>query len=1339
VFTETSTTGEKHKLQITGDDPDLIHTEKLDMTILTLPTRGVLFGPDGTTEITANTVIPNSDKDVDTSDGVTTFDVYYQPVAYQCGPDSFTVEYWDPLNAVSNIATIELEVTCVNDPPTSRDVTVGTDDVTPVSFTLTGSDPDMDVLTFRVINTDNLVGEVKWDVDDSVITNGREDMSEGDKNWALHFTYYPVERMESQTVYFTFEFIDPEGLTSGPHTASINVELSWVNTPPIAQDIFASTPEDTPVVITFTDPSIPLRTWSDIDGSEDVFPLFIRTVVPDGEGQVRTQSNTVVVANSEVTRNSDGVISVTYIPPADWSGTTTFTYYVTDTDGADSNIATVTVEVTPVNDPPLVSASPSSILVERLSSDSFTVEIWDIDSDSITLMLAAGNTIPIDLSELATVEWTLADQTEQAITTVTNSNPGQHYIVTITWSPEELLPDGSSGSFTVYALDSDGLQSSNRPVLTVQVVPNDPPYIVDRPDYTISVNEDEWDTMELTLAGADPQYYQTEFLDVIITSYPNTLPLKDDGVTITESNVPFTSPDSYGSDGETHNKVTITNVENFNGVDTFKFRVRDSNGAISPEQTVTITVAPVNDPPVAHDVLLVIYEDSCYDLNRCQERYTDPVTVDYVTINGYDTDGDDVTLYFNALTNLGNIYKRNSNGGVSRVDDLGTNFESPILTWEFYFEPQPDAHSVCEDNANPSVLTCEPYVVIPFSITDGDAVVPYTFTVVVLPTNDPPSSRDLQFTIDEDTELVIDLPAVDIDDAAETINARVTKIRPNSRGEFKDVDGNVIDGNDSDLPPGRVVVYNPPADAFSNPITTPMARFNFIVIDPQGAESEKTYTVTIFVRPTPDVIEYHGPRETTILEDTVAIVPFPQRGSAWNSIDEGEVTVVITRLSEKGSFCENKGGVCEDITELPHTLASKESRVFFYPLPNEFGDNYADFDYEVQLLPVGLTEKTTYEVTFTIHVTPVNDPPVLIPFFDLDPESGMHVLDEDTVSHFYFTATDIDSPPESLTAFWISQGSELDLTYYLCGSSESEDCDQDEILASLGEMPATDVALWRVEVHPDENVHGRTNMAFVVEDDEPLRSNIEPIRIDIRPINDAPVLEAKLVPRNKVETEVDGQVVGVSVTSLTDPDFLAFKEVKITITDDSGNGRFALENFDLSPESEDLANTPCRLAEDELSISCTTYINKIADWVSLVRYVVVEFEAEDPEDVDQMRTLTIVVDDLNNVDHRPDQNLYDTVVLEVPVIAKVNEYSGISTEGNEPEDNSFLIGAGIGGAFLGLLLIAAVAYFKRDSGDDVTKYFDKFSLEMDGTTQESPIYEGATTGGESALYVPNTE
>jgi hypothetical protein len=169
-------------------------------------------------------------------------------------------------------------------------------------------------------------------------------------------------------------------------------------------------------------------------------------------------------------------------------------------------------------------------------------------------------------------------------------------------------------------------------------------------------------------------------------------------------------------------------------------------------------------------------------------------------------------------------------------------------------------------------------------------------------------------------------------------------------------------------------------------------------------------------------------------------------------------------------------------------------------------------------------------------------------------------------------------------------------------------------------------------------------------------------------------------------------------------------------------------------EFEDLANTPCRLAEDELSISCTTYINKIADWVSLVRYVVVEFEAEDPEDVDQMRTLTIVVDDLNNVDHRPDQNLYDTVVLEVPVIAKVNEYSGISTEGNEPEDNSFLIGAGIGGAFLGLLLIAAVAYFKRDSGDDVTKYFDKFSLEMDGTTQESPIYEGATTGGESVIY-----
>ena len=56
--------------------------------------------------------------------------------------------------------------------------------------------------------------------------------------------------------------------------------------------------------------------------------------------------------------------------------------------------------------------------------------------------------------------------------------------------------------------------------------------------------------------------------------------------------------------------VTYTPVPNFNGLDSFKFKV-SAGGLDSEEADVNITVVPVNDPPVANgDVLSNVAEDS---------------------------------------------------------------------------------------------------------------------------------------------------------------------------------------------------------------------------------------------------------------------------------------------------------------------------------------------------------------------------------------------------------------------------------------------------------------------------------------------------------------------------------------------------------------------------------------------------------------------------------------------------------------------------------------------------------------------------------------------------------
>lgn len=70
--------------------------------------------------------------------------------------------------------------------------------------------------------------------------------------------------------------------------------------------------------------------------------------------------------------------AITYWPPADWSGTTTLTFQVTDNRGATSSPGTVTIVVMPVNDPPVV--QPVSLTTDEDTPVETTLSGTDIDS-----------------------------------------------------------------------------------------------------------------------------------------------------------------------------------------------------------------------------------------------------------------------------------------------------------------------------------------------------------------------------------------------------------------------------------------------------------------------------------------------------------------------------------------------------------------------------------------------------------------------------------------------------------------------------------------------------------------------------------------------------------------------------------------------------------------------------------------------------------------------------------------------------------------------------------------------------------------------------------------------
>ena len=136
------------------------------------------------------------------------------------------------------------------------------------------------------------------------------------------------------------------------------------NRAPLAQNDAAVTPEDEPVRIAL------LRNDFDPDGDP------IRLVALD-----TTQTAGRVRADA-------GDTSVTYIPPPDFNGEDRFEYRIADVYGAEA-VATVTITVTPVNDPPrIVSIPPAVAYVNSLFE--YPVNATDPDGDAVTFAVVSG-------------------------------------------------------------------------------------------------------------------------------------------------------------------------------------------------------------------------------------------------------------------------------------------------------------------------------------------------------------------------------------------------------------------------------------------------------------------------------------------------------------------------------------------------------------------------------------------------------------------------------------------------------------------------------------------------------------------------------------------------------------------------------------------------------------------------------------------------------------------------------------------------------------------------------------------------------------------------------------
>jgi F5/8 type C domain-containing protein/Big-like domain-containing protein len=246
------------------------------------------------------------------SDGNSFDTVVYTPNHGFLGHDRFTYKVTDGRGEVSNVATVSITVVAPPPPPpTAKNLSVQTTSNANVTITLTGTDPiPNDKLKFSVVDQPINGMLFKDKIPDTVIyqpdLNGQ-------------FIGHDV---------FTYRATDRLGVNSTIATVFITVKAAPPPPPPTqkptANNLTSSTSENKPVVITLT------------GSSPTNSALRFAVVTMPSHGSITSPT-----ANT-----------VTYTPTNGYFGPDSFTYRATDSHGVNSTIATVSITVNPVQQPP---------------------------------------------------------------------------------------------------------------------------------------------------------------------------------------------------------------------------------------------------------------------------------------------------------------------------------------------------------------------------------------------------------------------------------------------------------------------------------------------------------------------------------------------------------------------------------------------------------------------------------------------------------------------------------------------------------------------------------------------------------------------------------------------------------------------------------------------------------------------------------------------------------------------------------------------------------------------------------------------------------------------------
>ncbi|MEY2652436.1 MAG: hypothetical protein RLZZ321_1529, partial [Bacteroidota bacterium] len=862
----------------------------------------------------------------------TTGAITFTPAPNFFGTTTFTYQVCDNGTPVlCDDAVVTITVNSINDAPVANNDATTTNEDTPVTLNLTNNDTDID----GTINTTSV------DLDPTT-TGIQTVLTTAQGAWAVTngvLTFTPVANYNGPAS-ITYTVNDNSGATS--NVATVNITVTPVNDAPVAANNATTTAEDTPVTLDIT------ANDTDLDGT-------INTASVDLDPTTAGQQTTLTTAQGTWSVTSG---NLTFTPVANYNGPASVTYTVNDNSGATSNVATVSITVTPVNDAPIANNDLAStnedapVVINVLGNDT-DVEGLNIGSVTITVQPANG-TVSVN-------------PTTGAIT----FTPAPNFFGTTT--------------FTYQVCDNGTPALCDDAVVTITVNSiNDAP--VANNDAT-TTTEDTPVTLNLTNNDTD------------IDGTINTTSVDLDPATAGIQTVLTTA---QGAWAVTNGVLTFTPVANYNGPASITYTVNDNGGATSNVATVNITVTPVNDAPVAANNATTTAEDT-------------PVTLD-ITANDTDLDGTINTASVDLdPTTAGQQTTLTTAQGTWSVTSGNLTF-TPVAN---YNGPASVTYTVNDNSGATSNVA--------------------TVSITVTPVNDAPIANNDLASTNEDAPVVINVLSNDTDIEGLNIGSVTITVQPTN-------------GTVSVNPTTGAITFTPAPNFFGT--TT----FSYQVCDNGTPVLCDDAVVTITVNGVNDAPVANNDVASTT-EDTPVLINVLLNDTDLEGINPASVTITVAPANGT-------------VTVNPIT-----GQLTFNPAPNFFGTT--TFTYQV--CDNG-TPVLCDDATVTITVSAVNDAPVA--------NNDNATTAEDTPVNIAVLTndTDIDGTLSAAT---------IDLNPSLPGI-------QTTVTNGMGTWTVVGA---QVQFVPALNFNGTAFQSYVVSDNNGLISNIAMITVTIAAVNDAPVVD----------------------------------------------------------------------------------------------------------------------------------------------------------------------------------------------------------------------------------------